>query len=89
LCGLLDELRPRKKGSYCEQIRFVEDRPGHDRRYALDASKIRRELGWEPQVPFDSGLRSTVRWFLDNPEWVKAALQGEEPAGASAERHVS
>lgn len=90
LCELLDELRPREKGSYREQICFVEDRPGHDRRYAVDASKIRRELGWEPKVPFHPGLRSTVRWFLNNPEWVQAAIQGEEPAGTSAaEQHVS
>ena len=89
MCGLLDELRPRDKGSYSEQIRFVKDRPGHDRRYAVDAGKIRRELGWEPKVPFDSGLRSTVRWFLDNPEWVQAAIQDEERTGTSAEQHVS
>ena len=89
LCGLLDELCPRAKGSYSEQIRFVGDRPGHDRRYAVDAGKIRRELGWEPKVPFDSGLRSTVRWFLDNPQWVQVAIQDEERAGTSAEQHVS
>ncbi|CAJ0776037.1 dTDP-glucose 4,6-dehydratase [Ralstonia psammae] len=89
LCDLLDELRPKDKGSYREQIRFVEDRPGHDRRYAVDAGKIRRDLGWEPKVSFDSGLRSTVQWFLDNPAWVQAAVHGEESAGTSAEQHAS
>lgn len=89
LCGLLDELRPREKGSYCEQICFVKDRPGHDRRYAVDAGKICRELGWGPKVPFDSGLRSTVQWFLDNPAWVQATLHAEESPGTSDEQHAS
>ncbi|CAJ0696859.1 dTDP-glucose 4,6-dehydratase [Ralstonia holmesii] len=73
LCDLLDELVPRWAGSYREQIHFVEDRPGHDRRYAVDASKIHDELGWQPQMVFEVGLRSTVQWFLDNPEWVRRA----------------
>lgn len=77
LCDLLDELHPRASGSYREQIRFVADRPGHDRRYAVDARKIRSELGWRPVESFESGLRKTVQWFLDNPAWVQAALHGE------------
>ena len=89
LCDLLDELRPTGKGSYREQICFVEDRPGHDRRYAIDAGKIRRDLGWEPKVSFDSGLRSTVQWFLDNPLWVQAAVHREQSARTSAEQHAS
>lgn len=77
LCELLDELRPRAGGSYKEQIRFVADRPGHDRRYAIDARKIRSELGWQPLESFESGLRRTVRWFLDNPAWVQDVMSGE------------
>jgi dTDP-glucose 4,6-dehydratase len=62
---LLDELKPRCDGrSYSEQIEFVKDRPGHDRRYAIDASKIRRELGWSPEENFDSGIRKTIQWYL-------------------------
>jgi dTDP-glucose 4,6-dehydratase len=66
LCGLLDELRPRRQGRYAELISFVKDRPGHDRRYAIDASKIRRELGWQPAESFESGLRKTVQWYLES-----------------------
>jgi len=70
ICDLLDELRPRADGrSYREQITFVEDRPGHDRRYAIDASKIERDLGWRPEETFESGLRRTVEWYLDHEEW--------------------
>jgi len=70
ICDLLDELRPRADGrSYREQITFVEDRPGHDRRYAIDASKIDRDLGWRPEETFESGLRRTVEWYLDHEEW--------------------
>jgi dTDP-glucose 4,6-dehydratase len=77
ICALLDELRPRCSGkSYCEQITFVKDRPGHDRRYAIDAGKIERELGWTPQETFDSGLRKTVQWYLDNQPWVQSATSG-------------
>jgi dTDP-glucose 4,6-dehydratase len=65
LCALLDDLKPRKGGRYAELISFVKDRPGHDRRYAIDASKIRRELGWQPRESFETGLARTVRWYLD------------------------
>jgi dTDP-glucose 4,6-dehydratase len=69
LCDLLDEGKPRRDGkSYREQITFVKDRPGHDRRYAIDASKIERELGWKPTETFESGLRKTIRWYLENQE---------------------
>jgi dTDP-glucose 4,6-dehydratase len=65
LCALLDDARPRTGGSYAELITFVKDRPGHDRRYAIDAAKIRRELGWQPAETFASGLKRTLRWYLD------------------------
>lgn len=77
VCALLDELRPRSDGkSYREQITFVADRPGHDRRYAIDAHKIERELGWKPAETFESGIRKTVRWYLDNQEWVAHVQSG-------------
>jgi len=66
ICALLDEASPRKGGSYAELISFVKDRPGHDRRYAMDSAKIARELGWRPRESFESGLKKTVRWYLDN-----------------------
>ena len=77
ICDLVDEMRP-KTGSAPrrELIRFVEDRPGHDRRYAIDASKITRELGWRPGEKFETGLRKTVRWYLDNAEWVDSVRSG-------------
>lgn len=65
VCGILDRLRPRAHGMYAELIRFVDDRPGHDVRYAIDAGKIQRELGWEPVETFESGIEKTVRWYLD------------------------
>jgi dTDP-glucose 4,6-dehydratase len=68
LCALLDDARPRPGGSYASLITLVQDRPGHDRRYAIDAGKIRRELGWQPQESFESGLRKTVRWSLERQE---------------------
>jgi len=68
LCALLDDAKPRTGGSYASLITFVKDRPGHDRRYAIDAGKIRRELGWRPQESFESGLRKTVRWYLERRE---------------------
>ena len=76
LCSLLDELRP--GGQPHERlIQFVTDRPGHDRRYAINSSKLRREMGWAPQESFDSGLRKTVQWYLDHPEWVHSARSGD------------
>ena len=77
VCDLLDELAPRADGiSYRTQISFVTDRPGHDRRYAIDASKIHRELGWRPAETFASGIRKTVQWYLDNPQWVQQVQSG-------------
>ena len=76
LCGILDDLRPRSGGSYREQITFVKDRPGHDRRYAIDARKIDAELGWRPAETFASGLRRTVRWYLDHQDWVADVTSG-------------
>lgn len=69
ICAILDELRPKEQGSYKEQIVFVEDRQGHDKRYAIDASKIKSELGWQPKYDFESGLRQTVLWYLENAWW--------------------
>jgi len=78
VCALLDELRPRAdKKSYREQIAFVTDRPGHDRRYAIDAHKIERELGWKPVETFESGIRKTVQWYLDNQDWVSHVQSGD------------
>lgn len=71
ICDLLDEIKP-KATSYREQITYVADRPGHDRRYAIDADKISRELGWRPQETFESGIRKTVHWYLNNEEWVNS-----------------
>ena len=77
ICQILDGLQPRTDGkSYAEQIAFVKDRPGHDRRYAIDASKIARELGWKPRETFDSGIQKTVQWYLDNPVWVEGVVSG-------------
>jgi len=77
VCGLLDELRPRADGKpYLDQMTFVTDRPGHDRRYAIDATKIERELGWRPAETFATGIRKTVQWYLDNEEWVKTIQSG-------------
>lgn len=77
VCDLLDELRPRAdKQAYKEQITFVTDRLGHDRRYAIDAQKIERELGWKPAETFDTGIRKTVQWYLDNQAWVANVQSG-------------
>ncbi len=77
LCDLLDEARPRTDGqSYREQITFVTDRPGHDRRYAIDAGKIERELGWKPAETFQTGIRKTIGWYLDNAQWVEHVQSG-------------
>jgi len=75
LCALLDELSP-GKAPYADQIRFVEDRPGHDRRYAIDARKIQAELHWYPAETFETGLRSTVQWYLSNAAWVESVTSG-------------
>nr|WP_295131026.1 dTDP-glucose 4,6-dehydratase [uncultured Roseateles sp.] len=76
VCELLDELRPDAAGSYKRLITYVKDRPGHDRRYAIDARKIERELGWRPAETFTTGIRKTVQWYLDNPEWVARVQSG-------------
>jgi len=77
LCAILDAERPRADGhSYATQITFVKDRPGHDRRYAIDARKLQRELGWTPAETFESGIRKTVRWYLDNQAWVQNVTSG-------------
>ena len=76
-CALLDELRPCSQGSYARQIAFVPDRPGHDRRYAIDSSKIERELGWAPAESFASGLRKTVEWYLAAQDWVRHVTSGQ------------
>ena len=77
VCTLLDELRPRTDGqAYASQITYVQDRPGHDRRYAIDARKIERELGWKPAETFDTGIRKTVAWYLDNADWVANVQTG-------------
>ena len=78
LCAILDELKPRDDGqSYTTQITFVQDRPGHDRRYAIDARKLERELSWKPQETFETGIRKTVQWYLDNQAWVHHVTSGE------------
>ena len=76
VCDLLDQLSPRAAGSYRAQIAFVKDRPGHDRRYAIDATKIERELGWRPAETFGSGIEKTVRWYLANADWVAHVTSG-------------
>lgn len=76
LCDIMDGLLHRPAGTSRQLITFVKDRPGHDRRYAIDASKIRRELGWEPSVQFEEGFRQTAQWYLDNPEWLQEVLSG-------------
>jgi dTDP-glucose 4,6-dehydratase len=77
VCALLDELRPRADGQpYASQISFVTDRPGHDRRYAIDARKLERELGWKPAETFETGIRKTVQWYLDNQAWVEGVQSG-------------
>ena len=77
VCALLDDMRPRAEGaSYASQIAYVKDRPGHDRRYAIDARKIERELGWKPAETFESGIRKTVQWYLDHPQWVQRVQSG-------------
>jgi dTDP-glucose 4,6-dehydratase len=87
ICALLDELKPSADGrSYKELITFVKDRPGHDHRYAIDASKIERELGWKPQETFESGIRKTVLWYLDNRQWWERVLNGSYQLGRLGEK---
>ena len=76
VCNLLDELRPDTAGSYKRLITYVKDRPGHDRRYAIDARKVESELGWRPAETFATGIRKTVQWYLDHPEWVARVQSG-------------
>lgn len=78
LCSILDSLRPKKDGtSYAGQISYVKDRPGHDRRYAIDARKLERDLGWRPSETFESGIRKTVEWYLDHQDWVENVTSGQ------------
>ena len=77
ICSILDGLRPKADGSsYVAQITYVKDRPGHDRRYAIDASKLERELGWRPDETFETGIQKTVQWYLDNQAWTEGVLSG-------------
>jgi dTDP-glucose 4,6-dehydratase len=77
LCDILDKLDPKTTGSYRDQITYVQDRPGHDRRYAIDARKIERELGWKPAETFESGIAKTVQWYLDHQAWVRDVQSGD------------
>jgi len=78
ICDTLDNIRPRSDGArYREQISFVTDRPGHDFRYAIDASKLKKELDWEPKETFESGMAKTIKWYLDNEKWWRDILSGE------------
>ena len=91
VCRLLDELRPDPVGSYGRLITHVTDRPGHDRRYAIDATKIERELGWRPTETFETGIRKTVEWYLDNMDWVADVQSGSyrEWVGANYDSRTS
>ncbi len=75
ICECLEEIEPRKGGRYADLVSYVKDRPGHDRRYAIDSSKIAHELGWRPRETFESGLRKTVRWYVDNRDWADEAAR--------------
>jgi len=79
ICEILDELRPHADGKYADLITFVPDRPGHDMRYAIDASRIQSELGWQPEETFESGLRKTVDWYLNNQWWWKPIREKNYP----------
>jgi len=76
VCAILDELHPKTSGRYADQIAFVKDRPGHDRRYAIDARKIEAEMGWRPSMSFESGIRKTVQWYLTHSSWVRNVQSG-------------
>ena len=87
ICSLFDELKPRTAGKYVDLITFVADRPGHDRRYAIDASKLKSELGWRPKQTFASGIRATIDWYLEHRDWVTRVVDGSyqgERLGAGA-----
>jgi dTDP-glucose 4,6-dehydratase len=88
LCALLDELRPDPAGPYTRLIKHVKDRPGHDRRYAIDARKIERELGWRPAETFETGIRKTVRWTLDHADWVAEVQSGAYRDWVAANYHA-
>lgn len=77
ICSILDQLKPREdQKSYAEQISFVKDRPGHDRRYAINASKIANELGWRPKETFETGIKKTIQWYLDHQDWIEGVTSG-------------
>jgi dTDP-glucose 4,6-dehydratase len=75
ICSILDEMVPAER-PYASLITYVKDRPGHDRRYAMDITKIERELGWQPLESFESGIRKTIQWYLDNPTWTEHVTSG-------------
>ena len=77
ICSILDEVRPRTSGAYADLIEFVKDRPGHDRRYAIDFSKIKNELGWQPSYSFEEGMEQTVEWYLNHQEWCANVTSGK------------
>jgi dTDP-glucose 4,6-dehydratase len=77
ICDLIDEFKPELGGNSRQLISFVKDRPGHDRRYAIDASKMQRELGWKPAHRFEDGIRETIRWYLANQGWVRAVMKND------------
>lgn len=77
LCDMLDQAQPKASGSYRDQITYVQDRPGHDQRYAIDATKIERELGWKPAETFETGIQKTVQWYLNHQDWVEHVTSGE------------
>jgi dTDP-glucose 4,6-dehydratase len=77
LCDILDQKKPKSKGRYRDQITFVKDRPGHDKRYAINAGKMERELGWQPAESFETGIEKTVQWYLDNQVWVQHIISGQ------------
>jgi dTDP-glucose 4,6-dehydratase len=77
ICRKLDTLRPRASGTYEDLITYVKDRPGHDRRYAIDPTKIERDIGWQPAESFATGIEKTVRWYLENTEWVQGVKSGD------------
>ena len=77
ICKYLDTFHPKKYGSYTDQIEFIADRPGHDRRYAINSSKIEKELNWRPSYKFTEGIKKTIHWYIENDEWVKRVTNKE------------